>query len=76
MAKTRVTIALGGKHLEVLDKIADASHKKRGTILTEMAEEMLDGLIPALEAESEGQAWKALFRTSLNKISELLDETE
>lgn len=74
MAKTRVTIALGGKHLEVLDKIAEATHKKRGTVLTEMAEEVLDVLVPALEAETEEQAWKALFRTSLNKIGDLLDE--
>lgn len=74
LAKARVTITLDGKYLDVVEQMAKATGKKRGDIVHELFYELLDGLIPALNAPTQELAWKELFRSSLLKINELLDE--
>lgn len=74
MGKARVTITVKGKNLEILDKMVEATGKLRGDIVAEMVAELLEGVTPALEATDELSAYKALFRQSLIKLSDIFGE--
>ena len=74
MAKARVTITVKGKNLEVLNKIVEATGKQRGVIVGEMVAEILESLIPAMEATDELSAYKAVFRHLLSKLADAVSE--
>jgi hypothetical protein len=74
MNKKTLQITLSGDQLAILEKIAEASNKRMGAILGEMVRDMLDSLIPVLNAGSEAQAYKIMFREALNKITVLFDD--
>lgn len=73
--KARITITLRDKHLEVVNALAKSSNKKPGDIVAELIKEVLEGITPALEAENEAQAMRAILRVGLNKLGTLLDES-
>ena len=72
--KARVTITIRGKELEVIDAIAKSSGKLRGDVVAEIFHEVMEGILPVLEADSESQAMKLVFRAGLNKLAAMLDE--
>lgn len=72
MDKARVTITVKGKNLEVLDKMVEATGKKRGDIVSEMVAEVLEGISPLIEETDELSAYKAVFRRSLIKLMDAL----
>ena len=74
MGKARVTITVKGKNLEILDKMVEATGKKRGDIVAEMVSELLEGVIPVVDATDELSAYKALFRQSLVKLADIFGE--
>lgn len=72
MDKARVTITVKGKNLEVLNKMVEATGKKRGDIVSEMVAEVLEGISPLMEEADELSAYKAVFRRSLVKLMDAL----
>ena len=72
MDKARVTITVKGKNLEVLNKMVEATGKKRGDIVSEMVAEILEGISPLIEETDELSAYKAVFRRSLLKLMDAL----
>lgn len=72
MDKARVTITVKGKNLEVLNKMVEATGKKRGDIVSEMVAEVLEGISPLMEETDELSAYKAIFRRSLVKLMDAL----
>ena len=72
MDKARVTITVKGKNLEVLNKMVEATGKKRGDIVSEMVAEVLEGISPLMEEADELSAYKAVFRRSLLKLMDAL----
>jgi hypothetical protein len=74
--KARITVSVKGKELEVITKLAEATGKRRGDIVSEWVNEFANMMAPVLDAKTEGQAWKQLFYQSLSKMSVLIDKEE
>lgn len=75
LEKLKVTITLKGREVEVVTAIAESSGKRKGDVVAEIVHEVLAGLIPAIDSQSESQAIRAVLRVGLNKLSGLLDES-
>lgn len=70
----RVTVTLRGERRQMIEQLAAASMKKPGDIVGDLVYEVLDSLMPVLQAGDTEQARRVLFKSALSKLVDLVDE--
>ena len=75
--RPRVTIELSEEYLKKLDKLAIAMKSSRAKLSKEILLEVLDSLDEVFkEGQTNDQAIRNMYRLSLTKMLQAIDETE
>lgn len=74
LESARITVTVKEGNLEVLEKIAKANKVTRGIQLSQIVNEILEGMEPVIESGSTAKAKKMMFKTALTKMLEVLEE--